>query len=137
MQALQIASVLTLVAVGGMAARAPSSRRDGIYTDTQAEQGRAVYDDLCVLCHGPMRAIVPEVAALLADHTFRNRWQGRSLGELFELIRDTMPQDDPGTLSPEQTADLVAYILNGNRQPAGDVTLTADVAQLSLIPFER
>ncbi len=132
---------MTLVAVGGAGVLAQTaasgSVRDGVYTAAQAEQGQGVYDDLCTSCHGPMRAIVPEMASLLADHTFRNRWRGRSLGELFELIRETMPQDAPGTLSPKQTANLVAYILSGNRLPAGEVSLTDDVEQLSRIAFER
>jgi len=127
---------LVSVSVVGTLAQAPSSVRAGIYTTAQAEQGQAVYDDQCVSCHGPLTAFVPEMAALLADHTFRNRWAGRSVGELFALIRDEMPQDAPGTLSPEQTADLVAYILSGNRLPAGEAPLTGDVEQLSRISFE-
>ena len=140
MRVLHVVVVMTLAAAGGAGVlaqtAAPGSVRDGVYTAAQAEQGQAVYDDLCTSCHGPMRAIVPEMAALLADHTFRNRWRGRSLGELFELVHETMPQDAPGTLSPEQTADLVAYILSGNRLPAGEVPLMRDVEQLSRISFE-
>ena len=47
-----------------------------------------------------------------------------------------MPQDAPGTLSAEQTADVVAYLLSGNRLPAGDAALPGDVERLSQIPFE-
>ena len=83
-----------------------------------------------------MTAFVPEVAALLGDHTFRNRWQGRALGELFELVRVEMPQDDPGSLAPAETADLVAYILSGNRLTAGDTPLPDVPAQLTQILFE-
>ena len=140
MHACYVVAVLTLVAAGGAGLRAqdpePRSAQDGIYTTTQAELGEVVYDDLCVSCHGPMRAIVPEMAALLADHTFRNRWRGRALGELFEFIRETMPQDAPGTLSSQQTVDLIAYMLSGNRLPAGEVALTGDVGTLSQILFE-
>ena len=131
-------AVMTLVSVSivGTLAQTPPSARDGIYTAAQAERGHAVYDERCVSCHGELTAFVPEMAALLADHTFRNRWTGRALGELFALIRDEMPQDAPGTLSAEQTADVVAYLLSGNRLPAGDAALPGDVEQLSQIPFE-
>ena len=135
MRALIAASALGAAATAGVVAQAPSVR-DGIYTTSQAARGQAVYDKQCVSCHGPMAAIVPEMAALLADHTFRSRWTGRPLGELFELIRDTMPQDAPGSLSAQQSAELVTYILSGNRLPAGDVTLTEDPARLGQIPFE-
>ena len=129
---------MTLAPVGvvGVLAQTAPAVRDGLYAAVQAERGQVVYDATCVYCHGELTAFVPEVAALLADHTFRNRWTGRSLGELFGLIRDEMPQDAPGTLSPEQTADLVAYILSGNRQPAGDVPLAGDVETLSQTLFE-
>ncbi|MEE8128935.1 MAG: cytochrome c [Vicinamibacterales bacterium] len=135
MRAFHVVAMIALVAGAGALAQAPSVR-DGIYTAAQAEQGQAVYDEQCVSCHGPVTAFVPEMAALLADHTFRNRWRGRSLGEMFELIRDTMPQDAPGSLSPQQSAELVAYILSGNRLPAGDLALTDDVERLGQIMFE-
>ena len=115
-----------------MARPAPCRAR----TIAQAEQGRTLYAGQCVSCHGELSAFVPEVAALLADHTFRNRWQGRPLGELFQLIKEQMPQDAPGTLSPQQAADLVAVILSGNRLPTGDVTLTGDLEKLSRILFD-
>ena len=135
MRAFHGVAMIALVAGAGALAQAPSVR-DGIYTAAQAEQGQAVYDEQCVSCHGPVTAFVPEMAALLADHTFRNRWRGRSLGEMFELIRDTMPQDAPGSLSPQQSAELVAYILSGNRLPTGDLALTDDVERLGQIMFE-
>ncbi len=135
MRAFHVVAMIALVAGAGALAQAPSVR-DGIYTAAQAEQGQAVYDEQCVSCHGPVTAFVPEMAALLADHTFRNRWRGRSLGEMFELIRDTMPQDAPGSLSPQQSAELVAYILSGNRLPTGDLALTDDVERLGQIMFE-
>ncbi len=139
MRAAHIGAVTAaiLAVVGGSGrAQAPPSVRDGVYTAAQVEQGGSVYAGQCLSCHGELSAFAPEVAALLADHTFRNRWTGRTLGELFELIRDEMPQDAPGTLSAEQTADLVAYILSGNRMPAGDTPLTGDLERLSKILFE-
>ena len=132
----RVTATVFVVAGGIVLAQAPASVRDAVYTAAQAEQGQAVYTAQCLSCHGELSAFAPEVAALLADHTFRNRWAGRSLGELFALIRDEMPQDAPGTLSAEQTADLVAYILSGNRMPAGDTPLTGDLERLSTIAFE-
>ena len=110
-------------------------QRGGLYTSTQAELGASLYEDQCYSCHGDLAAFVPEMAALLADHTFRNRWTGRSLGELFTLIREEMPQDAPGTLSAEETANLLAYIMRGNRFPVGDGPLSDDPEQLHQIPF--
>ena len=75
------------------------SVRDGVFTAEQADRGEVLYDDQCAVCHGAIRQFVPEMAALLGDHTFRNAWRGRSLGELFGYILETMPQDAPGTLT--------------------------------------
>ena len=110
--------------------------QEGVYTAAQADRGAALYDEQCAVCHGAIRAIIPEMAALLGDHTFRNTWRGRSLGELFGYIRETMPQDAPGTLTAAQTAEIVAHVLRGNRLPAGETPLSEDEAALNGIPFD-
>ncbi|MCY4633031.1 MAG: cytochrome c [Acidobacteria bacterium] len=120
------------------AAQEPSapSVRDGVYTTGQADRGEVLYDDQCAVCHGAIRQFVPEMAALLGDHNFRNAWRGRSLGEMFGYIRETMPQDAPGTLTAAQTAEIVAHILRGNRLPAGETVLPEDEETLDAIPFD-
>ena len=134
MRALLLATGVALVVV---TAGIPAvGQADGLYTSAQADAGEGLYDDQCVSCHGNLSAFVPEMAALLGDHTFRNRWEGRSIGELFQLIQEEMPQDAPGSLSNDETASLVAYILAGNRFPAGDTALSSDLAALNEIPFE-
>ena len=74
MRALHVAVVMTLAATGGtrVLAQAPGLRsvRDGVYTTAQADQGQAVYDDKCAVCHGTMATISPDMAPLLNDHTF-------------------------------------------------------------------
>lgn len=140
--ALRLAGAAAPVLVAGVVAAASAqeafapSVRDGVYTVEQADRGEALYDDRCTVCHGEIRAIVPEMAALLGDHTFRNFWRGRSLGEMFGYIRETMPQDAPGTLTAAQTAEIVAHILRGNRLPAGDAALPDDEETLNGIPFD-
>ena len=115
---------------------AAPSLHDGVYTVEQADRGEVLYDARCTVCHGEIRAIVPEMAALLGDHNFRNFWRGRSLGEMFGYIRETMPQDAPGTLTAAQTAEIVAHILRGNRLPAGEAELPEDEETLHRIPFD-
>ncbi len=125
---------LILAVVGATAARVQPA--DGLYTNVQADRGNALYDEQCVVCHGALTQMTPDMAALLADHTFRARWTGRSLGELFELIQVEMPQDAPGSLSAQQTTDLLAYILRGNKRSAGDAPLAEDAVALDEIPFD-
>ncbi len=135
MRAFLLAAAAALVMNGATVANRQPPAEEGLYTSAQADLGEALYDDQCVSCHGSLRAFAPEMAALLGDHTFRNRWDGRSLGELFGLIQEEMPQDAPGTLSPDETASLVAYILAGNRFPAGDTALSSEIEALLEIPF--
>ena len=52
------------------------------------------------------------------------------------MIIETMPQDAPGTLTPEETAGIVAYILQGNRVPVGGTELPHDPVALADIPFD-
>ena len=140
MSDLRLFGAAALVLVGAGAAvpaeqpAAPAA--SAAYTAEQAEQGGSLYEDQCVSCHGPIRAIVPEMAALLGDHTFRANWRGRPLSDLFGLIMETMPQDAPGTLSPEESASLVALILQGNRVPAGDTALPHEAGALAAFPFD-
>src|SRR6188474_3460292 len=124
------AAVVTAVRAEQAPAR---SAKEGVYTTEQATHGKTTYDEKCASCHGNMATSTPEMAALLNDSGFQNLWRDRSLARLFSRIRETMPQDKPGTLSPEQTVDLIAYILSANQLPAGDVPLPQDLESLKEI----
>jgi mono/diheme cytochrome c family protein len=137
MNGLRVAAVMTLAAAGIVAVQAqqqaPRSVTDGVYTIEQANQGKTLYVEKCAACHGTMASATPDMAPLLNDYVFRATWKERSLAELFERIRDTMPQNAPGTLSPQQLADTIAYILRANELPAGNVALAHDVETLKQI----
>lgn len=109
----------------------------GLYTTAQAERGRVLFDEQCQSCHGALGDFTPGMAALLGDHTFRSRWTGRPLGELFGLVIETMPQDAPGTLSADETTDLLAYVLSGHRFPAGEMPLANNIDTLMELSFTR
>lgn len=111
----------------------PRSVQDGVYTAAQATRGGTLYEDKCALCHGAATDITPGMAPLLGDYVFQDTWKGRSVGDLFERIGATMPQNEPGTLSPQETADIVAHILSANRLPAGSVALGSEVEPLRQI----
>ena len=109
------------------AGQAPArSAKEGVYTTEQAGRGKTSYDAKCASCHGSMASVTPDMAPLLNDSGFQSLWKDRSLAQLFDRIRETMPQDKPNTLSPEETAALVAYILSGNQLPAGETALPTD-----------
>ena len=133
---LSAAIVLTAAAAVRSGQTPPRSAKEGVYTTEQANRGKAVYDEKCASCHGNMETVTPEMAALLNDTGFQNLWRDRSLARLFSRIRETMPQDKPRTLSPEQTVDLIGYILSANQLPAGDTALPYDLEILKEIRLD-
>jgi mono/diheme cytochrome c family protein len=114
---------------GGRIVRAvPQAGRttnDAVFTAEQARRGEVLYQFVCAGCHGATLAGI-EAAPPLAGATFSASWSGAPVGDLFERIRISMPQDKPGSLGRQQAADLVAYMLGVNKAPAGQTELPAD-----------
>jgi S-disulfanyl-L-cysteine oxidoreductase SoxD len=106
---------------------------DAVYTLDQAKRG-ALKSGLCVECHGD--GFIGGLAPELADAAFATSWNGRTVGDLFDLIRLTMPDNDPGSLSREVYADLVAYILAVNKFPSGQTEIPIEIEPLKLIRIE-
>jgi len=48
-----------------------------------------------------------------------------------------MPKNEPGSLTPQEYADVVAYLLRMNRMPPGSDELSTDVATLKKIRIEK
>lgn len=115
---------------------APGSAKDGVYTTAQADAGKTAYLEKCASCHGKMAGATPDMAPILNDYVFQDTWKNRSVGEFFDRIRNTMPQNEPGTLSPQKTAEIVAYILSANELPAGSRALGEDVETLKQIRMD-
>lgn len=110
------------------AAAAGGTTADGVFTTEQAARAQALYDGSCASCHGATLdggASAPP----LTGFPFTSYWSGKTLGALFEVVH-TMPADNPGGLSDQQYADLIALILGKNGYPAGDTELPTDSAAL-------
>src|SRR5205085_1867798 len=56
-----------------------------------------------------------------------------NLDILFDLIKNTMPQTAPGTLTEGMYLDLLAYILQANGLPAGAKELIAESLSSTLL----
>jgi mono/diheme cytochrome c family protein len=135
-----LAALKSIQFEGGQAsaAAAPEPNRsvlDGVYTEEQSKRGEAAYADACATCHAAGLTGADVVPALVGGD-FLGKWTGATAGELFERIRTTMPQASPGSLSPQQYADIVALIFNKNRFPAGRTPLDPDAAALRMIRIE-
>jgi mono/diheme cytochrome c family protein len=115
--------------------QAPASVRDGIYSVEQARRGESLYREQCASCHGEKLEGRGQAPPLTGDE-FVMDWNGMTIGDLFEKMQTSMPADQPGHLSREQNAMLLAYILSSNKFPSGGADLPTDAERLRLIRFE-
>jgi mono/diheme cytochrome c family protein len=106
----------------------------GVYTAAQAEEGARIYAVRCAMCHGVRLEGTVETPALVGR--FIGNWAGRPLGDLFDYVSRAMPQPAPGSLSPEDNARVVAYILQVNGAAQGSRALPADARALRRIDFD-
>jgi cytochrome c len=128
--------VTLLPAGGGLAAQGTRSVWDGVYSEAQAARGKKLYIDACAVCHqeGLQGA---DLAPPLKGDDFVLRWDGQSIYDVVNTIRTTMPADAPGSLEAADTVEIVAYILQVNRIPAGRDDLVSDAAALRAIAMTK
>ena len=124
------------IATATLAVRAQEkSVWDGVYTEEQATRGEALYGEYCVKCHGVTLQGNGEGANPLTGATFKSTWNGVSMGALFDRVRLSMPQDKPGSMTRQQIADLLGFILRVNKFPAGSEELARQTDILNSIVF--
>jgi len=124
-----------LVALEALTAQAPRSLWDGVYTQDQAKRGEAVYVEKCARCHGA-QLIGGDMNPPLVGPEFLSTWNTKTVGDLFDRIRTTMPADKPGSVSRQQSSDVVAYLLSANKFPVGSTELENQTELLKQIPFD-
>jgi mono/diheme cytochrome c family protein len=124
------ASTLAL-SVGAVAlqGQTPQKTTNGsVYTAAQAERGKQVFGEKCGACHDPAR---------FTGDAFFDAFDGKALKELWDIASGTMPEDNPGSLKPQEYGDIVAYFLNLNAFPAGEVELPGNAGAMANIKVEK
>jgi mono/diheme cytochrome c family protein len=132
---VKLRSILLPVTAAVVFAVAPRSVWEGVYNKDQAARGLKAYREECLKCHGET-LLGGEGGPAISGEEFLSRWNGKSAGDLYALLRKTMPSDDPGNLSTRQYADLLAYIFSMNSFPAGEKELDRDTGVLAEIRIE-
>jgi mono/diheme cytochrome c family protein len=107
----------------------------GVYTDQQAMRGQALYQNRCSVCHGANLA--GRTGPPLTGDDFLSNWDSHSLLDLGNKILKTMPRDDTAPLTPQESADLLAYILQTGKFPSGRTELVLTEAALKGVTFPR
>lgn len=120
--------MLLFGAIATGSAQAPAAKvlttSSGVFTAAQAARGEQTYMNICVACHPAGTYTAP---------AFRAKWDGLLLSDLYGFISNMMPKEQPGTLEPEEYAQVLAYILKINGAPAGKEPLPADAKALKKI----
>lgn len=107
---------------------------DGVYTAAQANRGKTLYSEQCSACHG--NSLEGKNGPSLAAASFRSDFDSLTVDDLFEYVQKSMPRGNAGSLSREQTTDLVAFLLTSNGFPAGADNLPGEAPALKKIRFE-
>lgn len=108
LSAMALLSALSISAVYGQ----QLTVKDGVFTQSQAETGRVVYDTHCGTCHD---------MKFYAD--IWEYWQDKPLLDFWFAIVAEMPAENPGSLLDSEYTDIVAYILSERGYPAGESIL--------------
>ena len=131
---LVIAFFSTAALTAYLAAQAPQTTWSGVYSDAQAKRGETVFTAQCASCHGPDLAGV-DPAPALTGAAFNTDFNDTSLNDLVERVLATMPADKPGTLTRQDAADVIAFILSKDSFPAGQADLPTTADALKPIKF--
>jgi mono/diheme cytochrome c family protein len=90
----------------------------------QIARGEAVWNRICVECHGPDSTNLD--APLLLRQDSLRRFPTAAAAHKF--VSESMPSENPGTLTPEEYWDVLAFLLAQSNIGAGDAPLGPDTA---------
>ena len=128
--ALAASAVAVGVLVAGLAAQdGQRTVRDGVFSAAQAARGERVFESICVNCH--------EMAEFTAAGAYLEDVEGEPLWETFDFVSSEMPEDDRGSLEPEEYAAVLAYIFSVYGLPSGDAELPVDRDSLRALAIAR
>jgi mono/diheme cytochrome c family protein len=119
---------ITLGAVSAHGQAPQKSANDGVYTAAQAARGKTVFGDKCTACHEPSR---------FSGATFLESFGGKPLKEMWDIASGTMPEDNPGSLKPQEYGDILAYVLELNGYPAGESELQGNAPAMANVLVEK
>ena len=111
-----------------------ATARDKVYSKEQAARGEKTYAKVCASCHDPAKVPAGKKGGPeLVGKTFLGEWENRTLGELLSTTFLTMPNDGSVVLTEDETADVIAYVLQANGYPDGPAALKYDAENAAII----
>jgi len=98
---------------------AASASLPALYTAQQAHAGAAVYAHYCLQCHGTDLQGTAGPAVAGTEFLKTAKFDGWSLADVRATVFENMPFSNPGSLTPKQYADVMAFLLASSCYPAG------------------
>lgn len=94
--------------------------------------GELIYNQQCARCHGPAGQGTKKAPQPVVGD--------RSLPQLMRVVKDTMPESDPGSLTDDQTRDVTAYIFDAFYSPEAQARVNpprVDLARLTVRQYRN
>jgi mono/diheme cytochrome c family protein len=124
--------MIALLCTPFIAAAAASATTSGsalptLFTNSDAVQGRIVFEQHCAACHGD--DLRGKIGPALIGPSLGSAGDHATVSIIFNVIAFEMPADDPASLTKQNYADVMAYILQRNGYPAGTHPLSYTAAE--------
>lgn len=123
--------MIAVLASGGFFARIGAGESETGYTPDQAQRGQRLYGAYCASCHGV--ELEGGVGPALPGARFLHGWAEKGAGDLYYVLRTTMPKPAVGSLSAQASADLLSFVLQRNGMPAGEREFDGSAYMLAAI----
>ena len=122
-------TILAVAMGAAVQGQAPQkTTNSAVYTAAQAERGKTVFGEKCTACHDPAR---------FTGDAFFDAFNNKALKEVWDIASGTMPEDNPGSLKPQEYGDIIAYFLSLNAFPTGATELPGEAAAMANIKVEK
>ena len=92
--------------------------------EASVERGDATFQEECSRCHVPVEM----------EARINATWVGRTGGDLYNLIRTTMPAETPGSLTNDQYLDIASFLLRNGNVAIPDVLSLEQLSALAIEP---
>ncbi|MBW4034085.1 MULTISPECIES: c-type cytochrome [Acidiphilium] len=134
----RLIAAIGLTALSGFALScvAHAACAPGDFTNSQAAQGKVLYDANCASCH--MTDLSGGSGPALGGAKFKSYLDFTKItgAQLLSFITAQMPYQAPGSLKPAEYQSIFAYILQKNQYKAGDAPLTDQTAAcIAMLPY--
>src|ERR1700726_2363852 len=74
------------------------AQQPALFSEDQVAQGRLDYSQHCASCHGTQ--LQNGGAPTLTGPWFVERWNGKTLGDFYDYVHQTMPLGEAASLTP-------------------------------------